>query len=82
MFMNTNSLPVALMQSLVLSIPGLRWGEDDTKGAMSGRAFTYLVLYSSLSMMVRLVPIHTRRLLIPIRSTATMELGCTASLGC
>ena len=52
MFMNTNSLPVALMQSLVMSIPTLRWDDDDTTGAMTGRAFTYLVLYSSLSMMV------------------------------
>jgi predicted permease len=52
MFMNTNSLPVALMQSLVIAIPTLRWGDDDTTGAMTGRAFTYLVLYSSLSMMV------------------------------
>ena len=55
MFMNTNSLPVALMQSLVVSIPSLRWDDDDTTGAMTGRAFTYLVLYSSLSMMVRLL---------------------------
>jgi len=53
MFMNTNSLPVALMQSLVVSIPSLRWGDNDTTGAMTGRAFTYLVLYSSLSMMLR-----------------------------
>ena len=51
--MNTNSLPVALMQSLAVSIPALRWGDDDNKDAMVGRAFTYLVLYSSFSMMVR-----------------------------
>jgi predicted permease len=66
MFMNTNSLPVALMQSLVLSIPSLRWGEHDTTGAMTGRAFTYLVLYSSLSMMVCLIPDRARRVLIVI----------------
>lgn len=57
--MNTNSLPVALMQSLVLSIPNLRWGDDDTTGAMTGRAFTYLVLYSSFSMMVRVLLLPT-----------------------
>jgi len=52
MFMNSNSLPIALMQSLVVTVPGLKWGDDDNKNAMVGRALTYLVLYSTLGMMV------------------------------
>ncbi|KAG6896369.1 hypothetical protein C0992_008738, partial [Termitomyces sp. T32_za158] len=53
MFMNSNSLPIALMQSLVVSVPGLKWTKDDNKDAMVGRALTYLVLYSTLGMVVR-----------------------------
>ncbi|KAH8087206.1 membrane transport protein-domain-containing protein [Cristinia sonorae] len=53
MFMNSNSLPIALMQSLVVTVPGLKWGKDDNKNAMVGRALTYLVLYSTLGMVVR-----------------------------
>jgi len=53
MFMNSNSLPIALMQSLVLSVPDLKWGEDDNKNIMLGRALTYLVLYSTLGMVIR-----------------------------
>lgn len=53
MFMNSNSLPIALMQSLVLSVQGLEWTPDDNKNAMLGRALTYLVLYSTLGMMLR-----------------------------
>ena len=52
MFMNSNSLPIALMQSLVVTVPGLKWGDDDNKDAMVGRALTYLVLYSTLGMIV------------------------------
>jgi len=52
MFMNSNSLPIALLQSLVVSIPNLHWGSDDTSDAMVGRALTYLVLCSALGMMV------------------------------
>ena len=52
MFMNSNSLPIALMQSLVVTVPGLKWGDDDNKDAMIGRALTYLVLYSTLGMVV------------------------------
>ena len=52
MFMNSNSLPIALMQSLVVTVPGLKWEEDDNKDAMVGRALTYLVLYSTLGMVV------------------------------
>lgn len=53
MFMNSNSLPIALMQSLVVTVPGLKWDEDDNKNVMLGRALTYLVLYSTLGMIVR-----------------------------
>ena len=53
MFMNSNSLPIALMQSLVVTVPALRWEADDDKNSMLARALTYLVLYSTLGMMVR-----------------------------
>ncbi|EMD35654.1 hypothetical protein CERSUDRAFT_116395 [Gelatoporia subvermispora B] len=53
MFMNSNSLPIALMQSLVITVPGLKWGDDDNADAMVGRALTYLVLYSTLGMILR-----------------------------
>ncbi|KAJ6595162.1 auxin efflux carrier [Mycena vulgaris] len=53
MFMNSNSLPVALMQSLVLTIPALKWGPDDNNNAMVGRALTYLLLYSTIGMVLR-----------------------------
>lgn len=53
MFMNSNSLPIALMQSLVVTVPALRWEEDDDKNSMLARALTYLVLYSTLGMVVR-----------------------------
>lgn len=52
-FQNSNSLPIALMQSLVVTVHELKWGKSDTKDAMLGRALTYLVLYSTLGMMVR-----------------------------
>ncbi|WWC59132.1 uncharacterized protein I303_101680 [Kwoniella dejecticola CBS 10117] len=53
MFQNSNSLPIALIQSLVVEVPGLKWDEHDTKDQMLGRALTYLVLYSTLGMMLR-----------------------------
>ena len=59
MFMNSNSLPIALMQSLVITVPGLKWDDDDSADAMVGRALTYLVLYSTLGMVVR--PIRLSR---------------------
>ncbi|KAI6038023.1 membrane transport protein-domain-containing protein [Pisolithus marmoratus] len=52
-FMNSNSLPVALMQSLVTTVPGLKWTPDDDQDAMFGRALTYLVVYSTLGMILR-----------------------------
>jgi auxin efflux carrier family protein len=42
------------MQSLVVTVKGLKWEKGDTKDAMLGRALTYLVLYSTLGMMVRI----------------------------
>ncbi|KAJ3505698.1 hypothetical protein NLJ89_g7280 [Agrocybe chaxingu] len=53
MFMNSNALPIALMQSLVISVPDLAWGDDDNRNAMLGRALTYLTMYSTLGMVVR-----------------------------
>lgn len=52
MFMNSNSLPIALMQSLVVSVPDLAWGDNDNRDAMLGRALTYLAVYSTLGMVV------------------------------
>ncbi|KAK2461148.1 hypothetical protein APHAL10511_006675 [Amanita phalloides] len=53
MFMNSNSLPIALMQSLVVTVPSLKWDKDDNKDIMLGRALTYLVLYSTFGMVIR-----------------------------
>ncbi|SPO23886.1 uncharacterized protein UTRI_03599_B [Ustilago trichophora] len=54
---NSNSLPVALMQSLVVTVPQLHWDEqgepEDTVDGMLGRALTYLVLFSTLGMFLR-----------------------------
>jgi predicted permease len=55
-FMNSNSLPVALLQSLAATVPGLKWGDDDTKDAMIGRALTYLLLCSTIGQFVRTSP--------------------------
>ncbi|KAI9509304.1 auxin efflux carrier [Russula earlei] len=52
-FMNSNSLPVALLQSLAVTVPGLKWGDDDTKDAMIGRALTYLLLCSTIGQFLR-----------------------------
>lgn len=54
---NSNTLPVALMSSLVESVPQLRWirngRDDDTPNDMLGRALTYLVMYSTLGTVQR-----------------------------
>ncbi len=55
MFMNSNSLPVALMQSLVATVPDLKWEDDDNEDTMIGRALTYLVMYLTLGMMVSII---------------------------
>ena len=44
MFMNSGSLPIALMQSIVAAVPDLRWDYDDNKDAMLGCALVVLEL--------------------------------------
>ncbi|KAM0750887.1 auxin efflux carrier [Meredithblackwellia eburnea MCA 4105] len=53
MFQNSNSLPIALMQSLIGEKMPLQWGPDDDKDQMLGRALSYLVLFSTLGIIVR-----------------------------
>ncbi|GAA5824082.1 hypothetical protein JCM11251_001514 [Rhodosporidiobolus azoricus] len=52
-FQNSNSLPIALLQSLIGEKLPLTWGPHDTKDAMLGRGLSYLVLFSSLGIIVR-----------------------------
>jgi hypothetical protein len=52
MIMNSNSLPVALLQSLVFSVPGLEWGQDDTIDSIVGRALTYILLSGTMGQFV------------------------------
>ncbi|GAA6059616.1 hypothetical protein JCM10212_005115 [Sporobolomyces blumeae] len=52
-FQNSNSLPIALVQSLLSEKLPLAWGPHDTKDAMLGRALSYLVLFSTLGIIVR-----------------------------
>lgn len=54
MIMNSNSLPVALIQSLVVSVPGLAWGQDDTIDSIVGRALTYILLSGTMGQFVSL----------------------------
>lgn len=55
--MNPNALPIALMQSPLVLVPDLKcqWGNDDNKDVMLGRALTYLTMYSTLGMVVRII---------------------------
>jgi len=53
MFQNSNSLPIALLQSLVGEKLPISWGPHDTKAAMLGRGLSYLVLFSTLGIIVR-----------------------------
>ncbi|KAF8485217.1 membrane transport protein-domain-containing protein, partial [Russula ochroleuca] len=53
MIMNSNSLPVALLQSLAVSVPGLEWGQDDTVDSIVGRALTYLLLCGTMGQFIR-----------------------------
>ena len=41
------------MQSLTVTVEGLRWGNSDTRDAMLGRALSYLVLFSTLGIVLR-----------------------------
>lgn len=52
MIMNANSLPVALLQSLAVSVPGLEWGQDDTVDSIVGRSITYLLLGGTMGQFV------------------------------
>lgn len=52
MIMNSNSLPVALLQSLVVSVPGLERGQDDTIDSIVGRALTYILLSGTMGQFV------------------------------
>ncbi|KAH9987381.1 hypothetical protein BJV77DRAFT_964859 [Russula vinacea] len=45
--------PVALLQSLAVSVPGLEWGKDDTVDSIVGRALTYLLLCGTVGQFIR-----------------------------
>jgi len=53
MIMNSNSLPVALLQSLVFTVPGLQWDKDETLDEVAGRAITYLLLCGTMGQFLR-----------------------------
>ncbi|MBW0461997.1 hypothetical protein O181_001712 [Austropuccinia psidii MF-1] len=53
MFMNTNSIPIALMQSLSAALPRLKSGVNDTPDKALGRAVSYLAVYSLLGTLLR-----------------------------
>ncbi|KAN0129379.1 Membrane transport domain containing protein [Lactarius tabidus] len=53
MIMNSNSLPVALLQSLVVTVPGLQWDDDDTLDTMVARALSYLLLCGTMGQFLR-----------------------------
>lgn len=53
MFQNSNSLPIALVQSLLSEKLPLSWGPHDTRTAQLGRGLSYLVLFSTLGIIVR-----------------------------
>lgn len=56
MFMNSNSLPIALVTSLIGHLQGtngLEWGPNDSKDKQLGRSITYLVVFSTLGLVLR-----------------------------
>lgn len=53
MFMNTNTIPVALIQSLSMSLPILKVGPDDKPENQLARALSYLLIYGLLGSFVR-----------------------------
>ncbi|WAR59503.1 hypothetical protein PtB15_11B143 [Puccinia triticina] len=53
MFMNTNTIPIALIQSLSLSLDKLKINSLDTPDKELGRAFSYLAVYSLLGSLLR-----------------------------
>lgn len=52
-FMNTNTIPIALIQSLSLSLDKLQLDELDTADKEVGRAFCYLSVFSLLGSLLR-----------------------------
>ena len=78
MIMNSNSLPVALLQSLAVSVPGLKWGRDDTIDSIVGRALTYILLSGTMgqfvSFILSLVLLKTSQFLdsLELRSSITL----------
>jgi predicted permease len=79
-FMNSNSLPVALLQSLAATVPGLKWGDDDTKDAMIGRALTYLLLCSTIGQFVRTFPSCSLSYHSIDDSLDSLELWCSSAI--
>ncbi|PLW46719.1 hypothetical protein PCASD_03657 [Puccinia coronata f. sp. avenae] len=53
MFMNTNTIPIALIQSLSMSLDKLKINSLDTPDKELGRAFSYLAIYSLLGSLLR-----------------------------
>jgi predicted permease len=52
MIMNSNSLPVALLQALAVSVPGLERSPADTVDSIAERALTYLLLCGTVGQFV------------------------------
>ena len=81
MIMNSNSLPVALLQSLAVTVPGLHWDQNDTLDAIVGRAITYLLLcgtmgqFVSLSLCFCIVTHPTTTASLELRGPSTFQ-GC------
>jgi hypothetical protein len=79
MIMNSNSLPVALIQTLVVSVPGLEWGQDDTIDSIVGRAVTYILLSGTMgqfvSFFLSLIVLKTSQILdsLELRSSLTLQ---------
>jgi len=76
MFMNSNSLPVALMESLATTVPLLKWGPDDTFDAMFGRSLTYLVVFSTLGMIVSHSLLNSTGLADPLNPWRDVRTNC------
>lgn len=88
MIMNSNSLPVALLQSLAVSVPGLEWGHGDTVDAIVGRALTYLLLCGTMgqfvgSFIIDRVETHHRQFVDPLELWCSFTLESSPSVrGC
>lgn len=53
MCMNSNTIPIALLQNLVVTVPILASSSSDDAEAMLGRAVSYIMLFYSLALVVR-----------------------------